>query len=227
MSMFPISIAIDGPAGSGKSTVAKMVAERLQFVYVDTGAMYRAVAYLCMEYAIDAEDFEAVGQLLHDHDISFRQNQKCVIEVYVDGLNVTSRLRDPDVSARVSAVSTHQNVRDRMTHWQREYASEHSVVMDGRDIGTVVLPNATVKVFLTASPEERARRRQSEYSGRGFQVPLTEIVRDVVERDRRDSERAIAPLMEAHDAVHIDSTGKPIDRVVAEIISLAENTHVR
>ena len=225
--MVPVSIAIDGPAGAGKSTVAKLVAKRLNLMYVDTGAMYRAVAYLCVKDGVDGRVERAVRELLDTHKITFEQGADNGLRVFVDGVEVTARLRDPEVSALVSTVATHPAVRSQLTDWQRDFAARHSVVMDGRDIGTVVLPNATVKVFLTAAPEERARRRQQEYHQMGYEVAFDEIVRSVIERDKKDSERALAPLREAEDAVRIDSTDKPIEYVVDEIVQLVENAHVR
>lgn len=225
--MYPVSIAIDGPAGAGKSTVAKMVAERLNFLYVDTGAMYRVVAYLCVLQGTSPEDAEAVERLLDTHQLTFTNGLKGGLKVCVDGEDVTQALRNPDVSARVSTVAAHHGVRMRMTAWQRDFAKRQSVVMDGRDIGTVVLPHATLKVFLTADVGERARRRQMEYRNQGFDVSLEEIVQSVRERDQMDSEREVAPLVEADDAIRIDSTGKSIDKVVDEILQLLERAHAR
>lgn len=225
--MSPVSVAIDGPAGAGKSTVAKLVAERLKFLYIDTGAMYRAVAYLCVRENVDCSDTSAVDELVKAHDFRFEEGRDLGLIVYVDDQDVTAYLRSPDVSERVSLVAALPEVRSRLTQWQRAFAKTHSVVMDGRDIGTVVLPNATVKVFLTANVEERARRRQKEYQERGFDVSLVEIIDSMTQRDKLDSERELAPLTSAPDAVHIDSTGKPIDVVVDEIMRLVENAHVR
>lgn len=218
--MMPVSIAIDGPAGAGKSTVAKMVARRLSWMYVDTGAMYRAIAFICARNGIDPEDATKVRSALDRHDIIFNEAPDCGLRVVIDNIDVTGHLRDPEVSSLVSSVAAHASVRDRLTEWQRAFAAAHSVVMDGRDIGTVVLPNASLKVFLTADPEERARRRQAEYRQQGYDVPLEEIVQSVIERDRRDSERAIAPLRQADDAICIDSTDKSIEEIVEEILQL-------
>jgi cytidylate kinase len=224
--MMPVSIAIDGPAGAGKSTVARMVAKRLNWMYVDTGAMYRAIAFLCARSGVDPEDAQEVEAILQQHEIEFEEGSDGGLRVFVDGSDVTDHLRDPDVSSLVSAVAAHGAVRDRLTEWQRAFAKRYSVVMDGRDIGTVVLPNAAVKVFLTAQPEERARRRQSEFLQQGFHVPLDEIVQSVIERDRRDSEREIAPLRQAEDAVRIDSTNKTVEQIVDQILQLVA-AHVR
>lgn len=225
--MAPVTIAIDGPAGAGKSTVAKRVAERLNLMYVDTGAMYRAVAYLCAQEGVDVNSENDVRAVLDAHRVSFEQGEDRTLQVLIDGVDVTSRLRDPEVSALVSTVAAHPRVRAVLTEWQRAFAERHSVVMDGRDIGTVVLPHATVKVFLTAAPEERARRRMEEYRRMGYEVPLEEMVQSVLERDRKDSERVVAPLRMAEDAVRIDSTDKSIESVVDEIVQLVENAHVR
>ncbi|GEO26307.1 cytidylate kinase [Alicyclobacillus acidoterrestris] len=226
-SMSPISVAIDGPAGAGKSTVAKLVAERLNFLYIDTGAMYRAVAYLCNKEQVNCSDGAAVSHLLSNHDFRFEEGHDMNLQVYIDGEDVTTHLRNPGVSKLVSLVAALPEVRSRLTEWQRAFAVKHSVVMDGRDIGTVVLPHATVKVFLTANVEERARRRLKEYQEQGFDVSLGELIQSMAERDRLDSEREVAPLSIADDAVKIDSTGKTINGVVEEILRLVENAHVR
>lgn len=225
--MCPISVAIDGPAGAGKSTVAREVAARLRFLYVDTGAMYRAITYLCVQQGVDPEQGAAIEELLKHHSIEFIQGHNAQLHAVVDGLDVTHLLRNPEVSERVSAVAAHPAVRTQLTRWQQAFAQAHSVVMDGRDIGTVVLPNATVKVFLTADVEERARRRQSEYRRQGFHVALEEIVRAVSERDRKDSEREVAPLSIADDAVKIDSTGKSVEEIVNEILQLVAKADAR
>ncbi|WP_206830387.1 (d)CMP kinase [Alicyclobacillus fructus] len=225
--MAPVTIAIDGPAGAGKSTVAKRVAERLNLMYVDTGAMYRAVAYLCAQEGIDVHSERDVEAVLDAHRVSFEEGEDRTLQVLIDGVNVTSKLRAPEVSALVSTVAAHPRVRQLLTEWQRAFAERHSVVMDGRDIGTVVLPHATVKVFLTAAPEERARRRMEEYKRMGYDVALEDMVQTVLERDRKDSERLVAPLRMAEDAVRIDSTDKSVESVVDEIVQLVENAHVR
>ncbi|MFD1677131.1 (d)CMP kinase [Alicyclobacillus fodiniaquatilis] len=223
--MYPVSIAIDGPAGAGKSTVARMVAKRLNFLYVDTGAMYRTVAYLCIAHSVDATNSQAIIQMLNQHDVTFQMSDDG-FKALVDDVDVSVQLRDPKVSAHVSTVAAHHEVRSRLTTWQRTFAKTQSVVMDGRDIGTVVLPDATIKIFLTADVEERARRRQREFCKNGHDVPLEEIIQAVAERDARDSSREIAPLKAAGDAIQIDSTGKSAERVVDEILSLVEDAHV-
>lgn len=225
--MFPVTVAIDGPAGAGKSTVAQTVAERLGFLYVDSGSMYRAVAYLCLRFKVSPECDEVVVKLLKEHSINFEPSANRMVRVTVDGQDITEQLRRPEVSRAVSAVATISLVRDKLTKLQRDFAMAHSVVMDGRDIGTVVLPNATVKVFLTADVLERASRRKSELEQKGFVVSLEEIVASVQQRDRQDQNRAIAPLRQAHDAILIDSTGRSIDDVVDEILSLVEQRHAR
>lgn len=220
------SIAIDGPAGAGKSTVARLVAKRLRFLYVDTGAMYRAVAWLALREGIGPSEEDRLVDMLGRSHIEFAKNENGLLDVYVDGREITPELRLPDVSQMVSQVSVHARIRHVMTTWQREFATRYSVVMDGRDIGTVVLPDADVKIFLTADITERARRRQAEFADKGYDVPLDELIRSIAERDERDQNRDVAPLKAAADAIHIDTTGKTIDQVVEEIILMVSRvTH--
>ncbi|MCL6598432.1 MAG: (d)CMP kinase [Alicyclobacillus macrosporangiidus] len=217
-----ISIAIDGPAGAGKSTVARRVAKELGILYVDTGAMYRGVAWLAVQHHVSPEDERALLQLLREHSLRFEYHPSGELEVIADGQVITPYLRDPEVSETVSKLSVHPGIRNLLTEWQREFAQRYPVVMDGRDVGTVVLPNAQVKVFLTASIEERAKRRQREFTDKGFDVSLQEMQQAIAERDARDASRSVAPLRPADDAYFIDSTGKSVEDIVEEILSLVE-----
>lgn len=216
-----VSIAIDGPAGAGKSTVAREVARQLGFLYVDTGAMYRGVAWLAVTHGVDVSDEQAVLSLLDQHTLHFERNESG-LDVYVDGVLITPELRTPQVSDSVSQLSVHPQVRARLTQWQQAFVKRYSVVMDGRDIGTVVIPDATVKVFLTASLEERARRRSEEMEQKGFQTSFADLMDAISKRDARDSSREVAPLKAADDAVTIDSTAKPVKEVVNEILNLVK-----
>lgn len=211
-------IAIDGPAGAGKSTVAKCVAERLGYTYIDTGAMYRAVAWKALRAAdqvTDADILRAVGEI--DVQLSCTD---AGTRVAVDGTDVTEEIRTPAVTRIVSRVAALGLVREKMVELQRAMAAAGQVVMDGRDIATNVLPNADVKVFLSASVEERARRRYREMQAKGYDVDLDELQKEIAARDKQDSERAISPLRKADDAVLIDSTGLSIEEVTARILEL-------
>jgi cytidylate kinase len=224
--MRQVSIAIDGPAGAGKSTVAKRVASKLGLLYVDTGAMYRGVAWLAVTHKVDVANELGVMNLLRDHRLHFERNETNALDVYVDGEQISAFLRSPEVSNCVSQLSVHPNVRQLLTQWQRDFAARYSVVMDGRDIGTVVIPSADVKVFLTASLDERAKRRAEEFSNKGFSATAEDLKGAISERDTRDSSRDIAPLRFADDAHSIDSTGKSVEEVVDEILHLVEQvTH--
>lgn len=209
-------VAIDGPAGAGKSTVSKIVATRLGYTYIDTGAMYRAVALKVLESKLPLTE-EAIIDAARDVEID-QQSVGGVTKTFLDGRDVSTEIRTPEVSKIVSPVAKVGFVRQRLTELQRKMATRGGVLMDGRDIGTVVLPNADVKIFLTASVKERARRRFEELKAKGFDVNLSEIEKDIATRDKIDSEREIAPLKQADDAVLIDSTDKSIDEVVAEIV---------
>lgn len=218
-----VSIAIDGPAGAGKSTVAKAVARRLRILYIDTGAMYRAVAWLAVRYGVHPEDSSALVGLLDEYPLEFRRHPtEGNMVVSFQGENITSELRSPQVSAIVSQLSVHPAVRERLTAISRGLSEDSSVVMDGRDIGTVVLPHADVKVFLTASLDERAKRRTDELAVQGRNVNVSSIRHSMAERDERDSSREVAPLKPADDAYLLDSTGKSVEQVVDEVLHLVE-----
>ena len=214
-----ICVAIDGPAGAGKSTVAKAVAKRLGFMYVDTGAMYRAVALKCLREGVDVGDPREVERAVRDIDLRL-EHAEGGVRVFLEGEDVTGRIRSREVGEAVSKVSTVPAVREALVRMQRELGARGGVVMDGRDIGTVVLPDAEVKVFLTASIEERARRRQSELLARGDRASFDEVLASIQERDERDSTRDVSPLRKADDAVEIDTTGKSVESVVQEIVEL-------
>ncbi|TVY04546.1 (d)CMP kinase [Cohnella terricola] len=211
-----INIAIDGPAGAGKSTVARKVASALRYIYIDTGAMYRAVTLKVLESGLSTEDNEGVGRLADGLDIVLLPGAESQ-RVLVNGEDVTSRIRTLDINRNVSYVARLADVRSRMAELQRRMALEKGVVMDGRDIGTHVLPDAELKVFLTATPRERAKRRFLELDPNEG-ITLEQLEKEITERDRLDQERNIAPLLQAHDALLLDSTGKTVDEVAEEIV---------
>ena len=213
-------IAIDGPAGAGKSTVAKIVAERLGYVYIDTGAMYRAVAWRTLQQDPKATD-AAILRAVHDIDVRLACTENGT-RVTVNGTDVTAAIRTPEVTHIVSRVAALGPVREKMVELQRAMAVSGAVVMDGRDVGTHVLPDADVKVFLTASVEERAQRRYDEMKQKGYPVDFEELKREIASRDKQDSEREISPLRQADDAVLLDSTALSIDEVAARILKLCE-----
>ena len=207
-----INIAIDGPAGAGKSTIAKAVAKRLGMIYLDTGAMYRSVAYYVLEHGADVNDERAVEALLPGIEMDIRY-ENGMQQIYVSGKNVTPYLREPHMSKAASDVSALPCVRYKMVELQREFAASHDVVLDGRDIGTFVLPDANCKFFMTASPEERAKRRFKELTEKGSVCTFEEVLADINKRDYNDSHRAVAPLKQADDAVRIDTTDMSIEQV--------------
>ncbi len=216
------SIAIDGPAGAGKSTIAKLLARKLGIVYIDTGAMYRAAALEAIRRGIDTTDEEKVGEMVEKIDISIKitPNEQAVL---LGGENVEHLIRTPEVSIGSSNVAVVPKVRKRMVQLQKEMAKSQSVVMDGRDIGTRVLPQAELKIFLTASVEERARRRYEQLSeAERAAVSISEVERDIKYRDFNDSNRECDPLRIADDAIFIDTTGKSIEEVVDSILDHAE-----
>lgn len=211
--MRPIQIAIDGPAGAGKSTVAKKLAKELGYCYIDTGAMYRALTLKALKKKYDINSEESLFQLLKKTNIEIRSNC-CENQIYVDNKNVTYAIRQPEVSNHVSLVAKSKNVRDYMLKLQRDMAKQGGVVMDGRDIGTVVLPDAEVKFFLTATLEARAKRRYQELDKKGFNVELNAIAQEMALRDQIDQEREFAPLIQGPDAILVDTSDYTIDEVV-------------
>ena len=212
-------IAIDGPAGAGKSTIAKKDAKTKGFIYVDTGAMYRAMAYYLISCGISKDDEKAIGEKCEGAEITIRyENGEQV--VLLNGENVNGVIRTEEVGNMASCSSKHPKVRERLTLLQKELARTNDVVMDGRDIGTVVLPNADVKVYLTASAAVRAKRRYAELSARGERCDLKEIEADIIKRDEQDMKREIAPLRQAEDATLVDSSDMSIDEVVSAILDL-------
>lgn len=214
-----LRVAIDGPAGAGKSTVARRVAEALGLLYVDTGAMYRAMTWAALQEGVDPLNDAELARLAGRVQLELRRDGDAV-RVWIDGRDVTSMLRDPRVNRAVSAVAGVPAVRMRMTQLQRELAERGGVVMDGRDIGTSVMPDAEVKVFLTASLSERARRRVEELRRCGHDVDAEQVEHELAERDRADAHRAVSPLAQAPDARLIDTTGRDVDSVVQEILTL-------
>ncbi|MBQ7198664.1 MAG: (d)CMP kinase [Selenomonadaceae bacterium] len=210
-------IAVDGPAGAGKSTVSKIVAAKLGFTYIDTGAMYRAVGMKLLQSGKTLTE-KNLTEIVDDIEIKLDESAK----VFLDGVDVTKEIRTPEVSKLASDVSKYGFVRKKLTELQREMATAGSVIMDGRDIGTQVLPNADVKIFLTASLHERARRRFEELKAKGQAVTFDAVENEIAARDKQDSEREIAPLAKADDAILIDSTNMTVDEVVEKILELAK-----
>ena len=214
------SIASDGPGGAGKSTIARRAAAELGFVYVDTGAIYRAVACAALSRGIDPSDEAAVSALLPSLQLELRWTEDGVQHVWLNGADISSELRTPAVSTAASRVSALPVVRQFLLEQQRVVARTHDVIMDGRDIGTVVLPDADVKVYLTASSAVRAKRRYHELKEKGTACDLDEIEKDIIERDYRDMHRETSPLRQAEDAVLVDSSEMTIEQVVERILSL-------
>lgn len=210
------NVAIDGPAGAGKSTIAKLVAKKKGYIYVDTGAMYRGLAIHFLEKGVSADDRDAVAEACLDADVSVKYEDG-VQQIYLNGRNVTSKLRMEEVGNMASRASAIPAVREKLLELQRTLAQKEDVIMDGRDIGTNILPNADVKIYLTASVETRARRRYDELKAKGEECDLQKIARDIEERDARDMNREIAPLRKADDAVLVDSSNMSIEEVVDEI----------
>ena len=213
------NIAIDGPAGAGKSTIAKIVSKKLGFIYVDTGAMYRAMALFMIRNNIDGNDEQAIGEMSQKADITIRHENGEQV-VFLNGENVNSLIRTEEVSAMASKSSVVPRLREKLVSLQQKLASEEDVVMDGRDIGTVVLPNADLKIFLTASVKVRALRRYKEQTQRGEACDLKSIEEEIAKRDYRDMHRETSPLKQAEDSVMVDSSDMTIDEVADKIISL-------
>ena len=216
-----MNIAIDGPAGAGKSTIAKALAQELSFLYVDTGALYRAVGYAMTRLGVELQDPQAVEAALAGLRVSLR-HVAGTQRVFVGEEDVSDRIRTPEMSMAASTVSAQPAVRQFLFQLQRDIAAENDVIMDGRDIGTVVLPQAELKVFLTASAEERARRRHLELLEKGEEATFDEVFADMVKRDEADRNRAIAPLRQAEDAVPIDTSGLTLEESIALLRRLVE-----
>jgi len=211
------SIAIDGPAGAGKSTIAKRLAKEMGYYYVDTGAIYRTVAYFLDLLGISPKDVDNVNRYIDELTIGIEYDEDGLQHMIMNGMDVTADIRTQDISQKASLVSAHGVVREVLLDMQREVAEQHDVIMDGRDIGTVVLPKATVKIFLTASPEVRAKRRTDELTAKGQKANFDKVLAEIKQRDYQDTHREIAPLKMARDSVKVDTSEMDIDQVVAAI----------
>ena len=212
-----ISIAIDGPAGAGKSTIAKRLAKELGYYYVDTGAIYRTVAYFMDLWGVSPKDVDGVTRYIDELTIGIEYDEDGLQHMIMNGMDVTADIRTQDISQKASLVSAHAVVREVLLDMQREVAEQHDVIMDGRDIGTVVLPKATVKIFLTASPEVRAKRRTDELIAKGQKANFDKVLAEIKQRDYQDTHREIAPLKMARDSIKLDTSELTIDEVVAEM----------
>ena len=215
------SIAIDGPAGAGKSTIAKRLAKELGYYYVDTGAIYRTVAYFLDLLGISPKDVDNVNRYIDELTIGIEYDEEGLQHMIMNGMDVTGEIRTQDISQKASLVSAHAVVRDVLLDMQRDVAKNHNVIMDGRDIGTVVLPKADVKIFLTADPEVRAKRRYDELIAKGQKANLDTILKEIKQRDYQDTHREVAPLKMARDSIKVDTSGMDIDQVFAAIREIA------
>lgn len=212
-----ISIAIDGPAGAGKSTIARRLAKELGYYYVDTGAIYRTVAYFFDLWGVSPKDIDGITRYIDELTIGIEYDEDGVQHMIMNGMDVTDDIRTQEISQKASIVSAHAIVRELLLDMQREVAGKHNVIMDGRDIGTVVLPKATVKIFLTASPEVRAKRRTDELNAKGQKADYNKILKEIQQRDYQDTHREIAPLKMARDSIKVDTSELDIDGVVAKL----------
>ena len=210
-----ISIAIDGPAGAGKSTIAKQLAKELGYVYVDTGAIYRTVAYFFDLWGVAPKDIDGISRYIDELNIDIEYDEEGLQHMIMNGIDVTEDIRTPDISKKASLISAHAIVRDMLLDMQRDVAKQHDVVMDGRDIGTVVLPRATVKIFMTASAEVRAKRRCDELNAKGTKANYEQVLKDIQQRDYQDTHREVAPLKMCRDSIKLDTSDLDIDGVVA------------
>ena len=217
-----VSIAIDGPAGAGKSTIARRLASELGYRYVDTGAIYRTVAYFMDLWGVSPKDVDGVNRYIDELTVAIEYDEDGLQHMLMNGMDVTSDIRTPDISQKASLISAHAVVREMLLDMQRELAEQYDVVMDGRDIGTVVLPKATVKIFLTASPEVRARRRCNELTARGQKASIEKVLKDIQQRDYQDTHREIAPLKMARDSVKLDTSDMTVDEVIAAMKAIVE-----
>ncbi len=214
-------IAIDGPAGSGKSTISKEIAKELGIVYLDTGAMYRIFTLKLLKEGVSFEDRKRIGELLNNLDINIECDK-----FYLDGKDVSEEIRKPDVSENVSRVSAIGEIREKMVELQREFSKSKNIILDGRDIGTVVFPEADLKIFLIADANERARRRYNELKEKEENISLETIYENILKRDRMDSDREVAPLKKAKDAIEVDTTDKNIEEVKKEILDIYFNKNI-
>ena len=210
-----ISIAIDGPAGAGKSTIAKRLAKELGYMYVDTGAIYRTVAYFFDLWGVSPKDIDGITRYIDELTVRIEYDAEGTQHMIMNGMDVTADIRSPEISKKASEISAHAIVRDMLLDMQREVAEQYDVIMDGRDIGTVVLPKATVKIFLTASPEVRAKRRTQEYLDKGQKADYNQILAEIQQRDYQDTHREIAPLKMSRDSVKLDTSDMGLAEVIA------------
>ena len=217
-----ISVAIDGPAGAGKSTVARRLAKELGFYYVDTGAIYRTVAYFLDLLGISPKDADGVHRYIDELTVGIEYDEEGVQHMLMNGMDVTGEIRTQDISQKASLVSAHAEVREMLLDMQRDMAKKYNVIMDGRDIGTVVLPKANVKIFLVASAEVRARRRTDELIAKGQKANYDVILKEIQQRDYQDTHREIAPLKMARDSIRVDTSEMDIDTVVQTIRSIVK-----
>ena len=211
------SIAIDGPAGAGKSTIAKRLAKELGYQYVDTGAIYRTVAYFLDLLGVSPKDVDGVERYVDELTVEIESDEDGVQHMIMNGMDVTADIRTQDISQKASLVSAHAVVREMLLDMQRDVAKQYNVIMDGRDIGTVVLPRANVKIFLTASAEVRAKRRTEELMAKGQKANYAQILKEIQQRDYQDTHREIAPLKMARDSIKVDTSEMDIDQVVATL----------
>lgn len=217
-----ISVAIDGPAGAGKSTIARRLAGELGFRYVDTGAIYRTVAYFMDLWGVSPKDVDGVNRYIDELTVGIEYDDEGVQHMLMNGMDVTGEIRTPEISQKASLISAHAVVRDMLLDMQRDMAEEYDVVMDGRDIGSVVLPKATVKIFLTASPEVRAKRRYQELLEKGQKASYAQVLKDVQQRDYQDTHRDIAPLKMCRDSVKVDTSEMDLEQSVTAIRKIVE-----
>ena len=216
-------IAIDGPAGAGKSTISKMVAKQLKYIYIDTGAMYRAVAWRVLQEYKPPISTKQIIASVQDIDIKLSYDDNKNLQVETNGTNVTTEIRTPQVTALVSQVAAVGQVREKMVELQRNMAKQGKILMDGRDIGTCVLPNADLKIYLTASADERANRRAKQMAQKGYNIDVEKIKADIIARDEADMNREISPLKKADDAILLDTTDMTIDEVLKTIIKMVQD----